>query len=103
MAADLNNAADFFTLPYDGRNTPDKSPAQAQVLRRRAAARPTLGETMTTMQDLPDLSDASAPITRLDRQARVVLGITEVLATRPDLRGVLGTADLLDEHVRWCA
>jgi hypothetical protein len=55
---------------------------------------------MTTMQDLPDLSDASAPITRL---ARVVLGITEVLATRPDLRGVLGTADLLDEHVRWCA
>jgi hypothetical protein len=58
---------------------------------------------MTTTPDQPDIHDESEPTFRLGRQARVVLGITEVLATRPDLRGVLGTADLLDEHVRWCA
>src|SRR5690348_837329 len=38
-----------------------------------------------------------------EREARSACGVTGLLARRPELRGVLATADWLDEAVRWSA
>jgi hypothetical protein len=40
---------------------------------------------------------------RLLRQLRATQGLADLLATRPDLRGVHPPADLVDDAVRWCA
>jgi len=36
-----------------------------------------------------------------EREARSAQGVTALLARRPDLRGVLPSADWLEESVRW--
>jgi len=38
-----------------------------------------------------------------DREARSAIGVSELLARRPELRGVLAAADWLEESVRWSA
>jgi hypothetical protein len=38
-----------------------------------------------------------------ERESRSASGVCQLLARRPDLRGVLATADWLEESVRWSA
>ena len=38
-----------------------------------------------------------------EREARAANGVCDLLARRPELRGVLPTADWLDEATRWSA
>ena len=52
---------------------------------------------------MPDHASDLEAAAREIRQARIIHGITVVLAEHPDLRGVLPGADLIDESVRWCA
>ena len=42
-------------------------------------------------------------VARQLRQARVIHGITVLLAEHPELRDVLPGANLIDESVRWSA
>jgi hypothetical protein len=38
-----------------------------------------------------------------EREARAACGVSALLARRPELRGVLATADWLEEAIRWSA
>jgi hypothetical protein len=58
---------------------------------------------LTQVPAKPDRSIDERALAAREREARSAQGVTALLARRPELRGVLRTADWLEESVRWTA
>ncbi|HET8665520.1 MAG TPA: hypothetical protein VFM08_14490 [Nocardioides sp.] len=58
---------------------------------------------LTKAPTKPDHRKDQRALGALEREARSAHGVTALFARRPELRGVLRTADWLEESVRWTA
>ncbi|RLV48203.1 hypothetical protein D9V37_19245 [Nocardioides mangrovicus] len=59
--------------------------------------------TLTVPAEKTVTAFAADPSQARDRATRSVGGIAKLFAARPELRGVLASADLADDNIRWSA